>query len=768
VLFVSVGPLPRNCLSETDVRPFCARRCLTEEEGRTVTASSFLFFPVLAQLTAAAPAPTVVPQPRTDGPIRLTLRLTDGRHQFRPGEIIPIELEFSSAMAKRFSVDGAMYDRSGRLTIDEFAIVPIDDVSDPMLDYFGSIGSYMGGGVRAIGVLGEKPFTVKLELNEWFRFDNPGTFTLAVKSRRVTDESVSPYTVVPVESNAVSFEILARDAAWEASELDTARRMVDAKTPFPGARRGCRMMRFLGTEAAAMEMIRRYGADTEQGCDFEYMAGLFSAANRAAVVRAMEGGLRAPEQAVTASYLRTLSTLSVYLQHPEFRPEQTPETKGRLVTGGELSRRADLIDAAMSVYGDMLTAAMPDKTDRARGITLAEAPTLTQHQPSAGSATSRDQLVARFLDLPVERQARLLEYQWRTVAGPAMLPVLRRLVDAPPTNAPSLPDLALRRLAELAPDEARPLILRQIQKPRRGATLKALGSLPDAELPDLDDALAANFEASGSEISAALVHRYATKRIAPRILASAGDNIGRMACSRQASIISYFLRVDEVIGAALLDRAMTSRATGCWRFLNQISDLGMTPVVEARAIADLDSPDPDAVIAAIETLGRHGSPAALEPLRAAFQRWHATWTGRAEELVYSHAVERPNANQAMVEDAFRQAIGAGRGWLMRAGDLRELQSLCVTDGCRMQTGYMIHDDETRIMLWAINEPDETRIELGQYRFTSIAALEEKLARYPRGTGFTLQRGANATDDVAAAIAELNAFAASKGLSMQER
>lgn len=730
--------------------------------------ATFLLFSVLTQLTVAASAPSVAPQPANAAPVTLTLRLTDGRLQFRPGEIIPIELEFSSATRKRFTVDGATYDRSGRLTIDEFVIDRIDDVSDPMLDYFGSIGGYIGGGIRGMGVLGEKPFTVKLELNEWFRFDTPGRYTLAVKSRRVTDESVTPNAAVPVESNTVSFEILPRDATWEAAELESARRIIGAKQPPVGARAGCRMMRFLGTEAAAMEMIRRYGADTDQGCDFDYMAGLFSAADRVAVVRAMEDGLRAADQAVTGSYLRTLSTLSVYLQHPEFRPAQTRETKGRLAAGGELSRRSDLIDAAMSVYGDILTAAMQDKTDRARATTLAEVQASAQRQPSATSAASQDQLAARFLDLPAERQANLLEYQWWTVAGPAMLPALRRLVDAPRIDASSVPDLALRRLAQLAPDEARPLILREIQNPRRGATLKTLGSLRDAELSDLDDALAANFEASNGEIHAALVQRYATKKVAPRILASAGDKIGAMACSQQASILAYFLRVDQATGSALLDRAMTSRATGCWRSLNQIAALRMTPVVQARAIADLDNSDPDVVIGAIQTLGQHGSPAALEPLRMAFQRWHATWADRAAELAYSRAVERPNARQAMVEDAFRQAIGTGRGWLVRASELRELQSLCVTDNCRTQTGHMIHEDDTRIMLWRINEPDESHIELAQYRFTSIAALEEKLSQYPRGTAFILQRSANETGDVAGAISGLMAFAASRGLSIKER
>src|SRR5438046_10574572 len=65
--------------------------------------------------------------------VTLTVRIAEGRHQFRPGEIIPIELEFNSSVPKRFVADGATYDRSGRLTIDEFRIEPENAVTDPML-----------------------------------------------------------------------------------------------------------------------------------------------------------------------------------------------------------------------------------------------------------------------------------------------------------------------------------------------------------------------------------------------------------------------------------------------------------------------------------------------------------------------------------------------------------------------------------------------------------------------------------------------------------
>lgn len=693
-------------------------------------------------------------QPAATPLVTLTVRLGTDHQQFRPGEIIPIELEFNSAIPKRFRVDGATSDGSGRLTVDEFVIDRIDDVSDPMLDYFASHGSGVGGGIRGTGVLGGNPYTVKLELNDWFRFDKPGTYTLRVRSQRVTDDGASPPALVPVESNVISFEILQRDAAWEASQLAAAGHIIDTMPGWTDVWSGCRMLRFLATDEAALEIIRRYGS--AQACDFHYMVGLFGAPNRAAVVRAMEAGLRAPDQPVTRSYLRTLAILSLYVQHPEFRPAQTPETKGRLIPGGALAGRQALIESTVSTYRDILTASLPDKTERARAITLAE------------SDASGDQLAKVFLDLPVERQRNLLGYQWHTVAGPAMLPALRQLVNAPATGQPSLPDLALRRLAQLSPDEARPLLVHEIQAPRPGATIATLGMLPDVELPALDDALATNLETRMTEIHADLVRRYATRAIEPRVLARVGQRIGRLACRQQASMIGYLLRVDEPTGVAMLDRAAQSRATGCWQtLLGDVANQYMTPTLQQRAIAMLADSNPEILIDAIKTLGQHGTSAALLPLGAAFQRWHDVWADRAAELVYSRLVDRPNARQGIVEDTFRQAIGAGQGWLMRADDLHALQALCVTENCRQQVRFMIQQADTLIRLLSADTA-EFNFEMAQYLFTSRRSLKEMLARYPRGTTFVLDRGQNTGVDASTVISELSAFATSHGLSIHVR
>jgi hypothetical protein len=730
---------------------------------------------VAAQEADRSPGPS-----RPSGPVTLTLRIADGRRQFRPGEDLPIELEFESRVPKRFVVDGATYDRSGRLTIDEFMVEPNDAVTDPLLDYF-ALGGSIGGGIRGVGALGEKPFTIRLTLNEWFRFDKPGIYTLSVRSRRVTDDTKDPATtqsVVPVESNTVSFEILPRDPAWEASEVDVAVQTLNSPRSDVDRQKACRTLRFLGTDPAVDEMIRHY--DEGQGCDFDYMAGLFGARDRERVVRQLEAGLRADDQAVSEYYLRNLALLSVYLQHPDLRPVQTRDTKGRPIPSSAADRLRDLVDAAKATYVEVLDAALPEKKARARAMILSwrvEAGRRTDPASSAAATSSRgrqrEQLAATFLELPAERQSSLLEFQWSTLAGPAMVPVLRALTDTRRPASESLPDVALRRLYELAPAEGRARILREIRNPSRGASLKTLGILPDRELPELDDDLAGNVDMDADldvlSIRAELLQRYASPAVSARVQSRVEDHLTQLACRPKSAFLAYFVRADPDLGQALLDRALASRElTGCHHSaLLDVATLRMTPGVEATAVAHLDDPDPQVVISAADTLGRYGSRASAEPLRARFERWHRTWDGRQEELRYSHAVDRPNAMQGMVEFALLQALGRGQAWLTDEDDLRELRMLCVTDGCRTQADQMMSDaGRTRINIPLVDGPGNSLVELAQYQLSSLVALEQKLAQYPKGTSFTLDVSALDPQTADLVAADLMKFAAGQGITMR--
>src|SRR5213593_1206359 len=63
--------------------------------------------------------------------ISFILRLKDGKTQFKPGEIIRIELGFASSLPKTYQLDGSIYDRSGRLSINTFHLDPQRSAVDP-------------------------------------------------------------------------------------------------------------------------------------------------------------------------------------------------------------------------------------------------------------------------------------------------------------------------------------------------------------------------------------------------------------------------------------------------------------------------------------------------------------------------------------------------------------------------------------------------------------------------------------------------------------
>jgi hypothetical protein len=98
--------------------------------------------------------------------------------------VIPLELSFTSPTEKKYQLDLATYDRSGRLGEETFAIKPESGWVDPLYLYFHAYQGFIGGGLRGFEVLSSKPTLVPLELNEWVRFETPGQYRVTVTSTR--------------------------------------------------------------------------------------------------------------------------------------------------------------------------------------------------------------------------------------------------------------------------------------------------------------------------------------------------------------------------------------------------------------------------------------------------------------------------------------------------------------------------------------------------------------------------------------------------------
>jgi hypothetical protein len=717
--------------------------------------------------------------------VSFVVRTKGGQTRFRQGEVIALELAFSSTQPGAYHLDSATYDRSGRLDIDTFHVDPQGGTSDPLYDYFSFGGGFMGGGLRGNPALEAKPYVVNADLNEWHRFDRPGRYRLYVTSSRVGrgrpfGGEAAPLTVT---SNTIEFEVVPAEAAWARQTLARALAVIDSHDKGADLRAACRVLRFLGTADAARAMVKRFdGRDGDGGCDFEYDFGLRATPQRALSVAEMERQIVAPEHGVTGEFIQVLSFLSFLQQNaaplPPY-PKGGDETAAKLWRD-EYDRRWGRYNETVSKYAERLAASVFAKAGRARAVSLDTLVSLREASRREGKTTEEAQadaaltgaLVSSFTDLPADTQARLLEFEWRQVSGPAMLPVLRRIYQHPSKTNGQLTGLALRRIYELSPEEGRRLILDEMRRPSVRIEPGVLGMLPDESLPEVDSLVAERLGAEDvdEETLLPLAERYATGAISAQLKAAYEEKVGRMACAPQAALLGYFLRVEPAYGAGLVERALASRKdTGCYSFLfRDVARGRMSRELEALAVASLDDPDPALASDAAGVLGQHGSAEARDALLGRFEGWHEEWAGREKELASRNAGD-PMAAPSRVESALLHALATSPAWLADAAMLEMLRSLCVTKNCADEAGSEIRQFGASVtVFFGLADEGAARASVAQYSDIPWAALKEKLLQFPKGTTFHWDSDGPGTEADARAFLELKEQLEKAGMKLTRR
>ena len=192
-------------------------------------------------------------------------------------------------------------------------------------------------------------------------------------------------------------------------------------------------------------------------------------------------------------------------------------------------------------------------------------------------------------------------------------------------------------------------------------------------------------------------------------------------------------------------------------YFDRTPRIAMGPVLEKYMTAYLMHRTVNLKKAAVQSLGRFGSPAALAPLWDTLRYFHEYWKGKAAELAQ-------NGEGVGLEVELRNAIARGRHWLATDTDLRTIESLCVSERCVA---------ETQQDLGAWQKP--LRLEVSQtggfhgtvaqyYGFATVADMEEKLGQFPQGTQFALSAGGGVNE----AAAEIRKYAAGRGLVIAAR
>src|SRR5205823_1341561 len=157
---------------------------------------------------------------------------------------------------------------------------------------------------------------------------------------------------------------------------------------------------------------------------------------------------------------------------------------------------------------------------------------------------------------------------------------------------------------------------------------------------------------------------------------------------------------------------------------------------------------------AAQVLARHGTAAAAAPLWEAFRYFHDYWKGKGEELAQ-------NGQGVGLEVDLRNAIARGRGWLATETDLRLIESLCTSGRCIQETRQDLEYVKPPLGIEIMMQPSGISGKIAQYYgLEDAAAMESKLAQFPRGTRFVLYAPGG---EAAKASAEIRRFAMEKGL-----
>jgi hypothetical protein len=522
--------------------------------------------------TAAQDSSSVASSASQDSP---QLQLSTNATVYRQGQLIPLELSFTSKVPNRYQVNMAGYDRSGRMGYEKFVVEPADGTADPLLAYFKSETVFFGGALTNFKFLSDSPYVTHLYLNEWVRFDKPGNYRVTVTSRRVSDtpggKSYYQGAIQLLKSNSIEIRIIEPDSAWQHSELKSILADLDTSAPptgpFSSSPRITAMtrLRYLGSADAARELARRLSGDEGQ-VDWVCTFGLIGSPNKLAGYEEMRRLLVNPDFPVGSGFLQAMAIVLL-------DPAQPPEALRQ-------QREANLEDAQSALMSAVLT-----KRGKALAVSV---DTVLRNRPNSSSEDRNkllSLLIAGFRELGTEQQRTWLEEQWPKVKDAAWLPTLRAIAaeyaDYPVPNAPNvlpaydyfkLSGDGLIRWYELDPEGARPAVLAEIVRERPRYSANTLGMLPDKVLPNEERAIADHFlTADGDAVEgnlASLLNRYADASVLAEVLPKIRKKVGPWACIPEINAVAYVQRVDPEAAKPLSERV----APTCQTFWNR-SDL---------------------------------------------------------------------------------------------------------------------------------------------------------------------------------------------------
>jgi len=696
--------------------------------------------------------------------VSLEVHTSDDRSEYHIGEPIALRLVFTSS-SKQYLVDTSFRYPEFQARQDEFLISPVEGSSDPMEDYRHALSRSGAnfdccGGIQVFSRLGEKPITLDLFLTRYVRFSKAGRYVLSIRDRRVSVVRSSwsePSQVIELMSKPVNLTIAPADATWQQQQLSSALEVLK-KRPAGVDANACEILTSLGTPEAEVAMAESLEDGYEPPrCGFSF--AFLGAKNRKLVLEHMQERLESPQARVSTQFVETMATLATleYGGGTDFYHRQA-EARKRII--------------------DELFALLDEKKGAARFATVSTLVNESLINTGSEDSARRSQLLRIasevFDELSVQAQSTLLSARWKDIAGPAMVPVLKRCAQAEGTVTCGFlqGELLLARLNELSPTDAREVILADMQKENPRFRASVLAILPDKELPEIDAVLRQRLTSKNANLdtTAGLIQRYATGAISGAVESFLDEKgLEQLGGQVEPNLIAYLMRVEPDIGAQKLRAALAARnGTGWYKYLlRDVAQRIPSQNIQPIAIDTLSDTDQEVVQSAVQALALVGDEHAKAALSERLAEWHAKWMGRDRDMFWNPG-DRPITDDRNLGDELIPAIGTGAGWLLTETDQRQLLQSAVTENQKQQVHQFVDAAKNRpipITITNLRFPS-VQILIAQYSYESVDPAKRKLSQFPVGSSFLLQSSPSESSEMQNTVAEIESFLTERGMRIE--
>jgi hypothetical protein len=614
------------------------------------------------------------------GDVHVKLALVDNKTSFRAGDPIRLVLEFT-ADHEGYDVD-TVTDKTSSPS-DKVFISPDTGVFHWLDEYLSGSGSFRD--YFTVQKLSSTPTRVELILNYLVRFERPGRYSVKVRTSRVTqrkdlnDRAPRPITL---SSNEVSFDVQLMSEADEAKEVQRLSAALDVSRDVQSEEKLTQELLFLTGDTASREKVRRFlNAEDRSGNYFQNISlGLYNARNRALVFQSLEAALRDPNRPVSYGLLATVTKLKLLRQN-EGLARKPVAIVGMMDPFGDPQ-----YNAIQDAYVTELAAGLSKRAGKSQTITaMTILSRLSKTQQTAALNEVRQVLIQQFQDLHPFDQEYLLREYWDQLHDPSLLPSIKQMLSGKDKASKMVHDTALKRLIEVAPDEARSFVIAEVVDPTSLVNFEILRSLGDPTLPETDAPLleqirrfsssTRNYDVTYLKQKASLAARYATVGIYQSLMELYQQSAAKLPLESRACLLAYFARYNENEALPLIDQVLTGIEPGQdFNFLPDLARLYYSDGIDGVLRKRLESDEPRAVSTAAYLMSKYGPAGDQQVIEARLERWRKEWGSRAAE---AQANLQGTAEREMVEALIR-----AKSWKASPERVKELEQGCVTDFCR--------------------------------------------------------------------------------------